>query len=97
MTPTFLDLRTGKIAKGFDMPLFWWSEGNGSCDCNRHQGFPGLGEKLAMEQRRDKPRLLPHQSVCYGTKRFIAIDVEGDLEGYSKEDLLRMMNVEYGV
>lgn len=35
MIPTFFDLRTGKTAKGDNMSFFWWTEGNGSCDCNR--------------------------------------------------------------
>lgn len=51
-----------------------------------------------MEQAKHEelPHLLPHQSVCFGCKRFIAIDVEGDLEGHQKDVLLMAMNSEYG-
>jgi hypothetical protein len=75
MIPTFLDLRTGKTTKGYDMSYFWWTEGNGSCDCNRVRGF---GVALAAELEAQ------HSGVCYGCKRFVAIDVEGDLE-YDEE------------
>ena len=31
-----LDTKTNKKVKSvFEANLFWWSEGNGSCDCNR--------------------------------------------------------------
>lgn len=97
MIPTFFDLRTGKAAKSpFDNSEFWWTEGNGACDCNRHQGFPGVGEEMDAKQHAEKPELLPHQSWCFGCKRFIAIDIEGDLEGHTKERLLVWMNAGYG-
>lgn len=85
MIPTFLDLRTGKTAKGSDMSVFWWTEGNGACDCNRARAFPGVTD------------LTWREGYCYGTKRFVAIDVEGDLEDApSKEHVLEVMNSEYG-
>ena len=95
MIPTFLDLKTGKIAKGDDMSFFWWSEGNGSCDCNRSVCFEGAHEELEAL----------HSGVCYGCERFVAIDVEGDLNSYdhegknpqpvTKEQVLVAMNHEY--
>lgn len=96
--PTFFDLRTGKTAKStFDNSEYWWTEGNGSCDCNRMRAFgDALLEQLECEQHKAKPELLPWQSVCFGCKRFIAIDIEGDLEGFTKEQLLVAMNSEYG-
>lgn len=83
MIPIFFDICTGKTAKSpFDHSEFWWTEGNGSCDCNRHQGFIGLE--------------LNHDfGMCLGNKRFIAIDIEGDLEGHPKDVLLMAMNAEY--
>jgi hypothetical protein len=106
MIPTFLDLRTGKTAKGSDMPVFWWTEGNGACDCNRAIHFEGVAEEMNARQHIDKPELLAHQSLCYGCKRFVAIDVEGDLNSYdhegknpqpnTREQLLIAMNSEYG-
>lgn len=105
MIPTFFDLRTGKTAKGSDESFFWWTEGNGSCDCNRARAF-GLDDEMEAQQHRDKPELKEWQSVCYGCKRFIAIDVEGDLNSYdyegkdpqpkTREEILIAMNAEYG-
>jgi hypothetical protein len=104
--PTFFDLRTGKTAKGFDMSVYWWTEGNGSCDCNRAAAF---GEELVQEFEerihREHPELHEGASLCYGCMRFIAIDVEGDLNSYdydgndpqpnTKEEVLVAMNYEY--
>lgn len=87
MIPTFLDLRTGRTAKGADMSVFWWAEGNGACDCNRAEPF-GLREELWTK----------HPGTCLGYKRFVAIDVEGSLEDApSKEHVLRCMNSEYAL
>jgi hypothetical protein len=33
--PTILDRVTGRTHQGVAASLFWWTEGNGSCDCNR--------------------------------------------------------------
>lgn len=87
MIPTFFDINTGKSAKSpFDENEHWWTEGNGSCDCNRHQGFgPAVSEEIRAQ----------FEGACAGTSRFVATDIEGDLEGYTKEHLLLMMNAEY--
>jgi hypothetical protein len=96
MIPTFLDLITGKTAKGDDSSLFWWSEGNGACDCNRVIQFDeSVVDEMDAQMRKDHPDMLPHQSFCYGCKRFVAIDVEGDLEGNTKEQVLAGLNSEY--
>lgn len=106
MIPTLFDLRTGKTAKGDDRSVYWWTEGNGSCDCNRAEAFEGVAEEMWKQQHTDKPGLKEWQSLCYGCKRFIAIDVAGDL-GYedsdgdcrvpvTKEAILMAMNAEYG-
>jgi hypothetical protein len=91
MIPTFLDLRTGNTAKGSDMSVFWWTEGNGACDCNRAIAF-GVGVGSVAEELAAQ-----HPGICYGCKRFVAIDVEGSLEDApSKEHVLACMNSEYG-
>lgn len=102
MTPTFFDLHTGKTAKSqFGNSAFWWTEGDGACDCNRAEAFGNeVVEELDSEQHRLIPDLRDHQSVCFGCKRFIAIDVEGDFEGLNpipmtKEEILVAMNSEY--
>jgi hypothetical protein len=82
--PTFLDLRTGKTAKGYEASVFWWTEGNGSCDCSRCTVFPDVTDTAWRD------------GICYGHRRFVAIDVEGSLEDApSKEHVLRCMNAEY--
>jgi len=86
--PLFLDLRTGKTARGDDMSVFWWTEGNGSCDCNRAIAF---GESHGAGKH-----------TCLGTKRYVAIDVEETAkdrneEALTKEQVLTAMNAEYGV
>jgi len=97
IVPTFKDLVTGQIAKATDKPLFnvyWWTEGNGSCDCNRAI-VCGVYDEMEADLHHANPELLPHQSLCFGCKRFIAVDVEGDFEGMTKEDLIRAMNSDY--
>jgi hypothetical protein len=94
MIPTFLDLRTGKTAKGCEASHYWWTEGNGSCDCSRAIAFDLHAEDLGLKE-----------GVCFGCRRFIAIDVEGDLRSYdyegndpqpnTKEQVLAAMNSEY--
>lgn len=106
MIPTFLDLRTGKTAQGSDESVYWWTEGNGSCDCNRATHFDGADEEMDAAMRKEHPELEEWQDLCYGCKRFIAIDVTGDLNSYdhnglnpqpnTKEQILIAMNSEYG-
>ncbi len=110
MIPTFFDLRTGKTAKGSDMSFFWWTEGNGACDCNRAIAFGvGVGsvdEEMYTKQRLEHPELREGVGLCYGFKRFIAVDVEGDLEydedargnktSHTKEQALIALNADYG-
>jgi hypothetical protein len=95
--PTFLDLRTGRTAWGQDESLFWWTDGTCSCDCNRAIYF-GLDtvRELREQTKARHPDLKPHQNYCYGTKRFVAIDVIGDLEGKTREQTLAAINAEYG-
>jgi hypothetical protein len=64
ISPTFLDIVTGRTAttdrrmSGFT--LWWWAEGNGSCDCNRG---------LLFDDEND-------ESVCCGAHRYVAVDVD---------------------
>ena len=101
MIPTLFDLRTGKTAKGDDQSVYWWTEGNGSCDCNRMIHFDeATQEEMHTAQALAHQELQPHQSVCFGCKRFIAIDVEEtdtdrNEEAHTKEQVLVAMNAEY--
>lgn len=80
MIVTLLDTKTGeaKEALQFDRDTWWWTEGNGSCDCNRRHVFPKNDGVRPCE--------------C---KRYIAVDVRGDLEGWDKDELLDELNCEY--
>lgn len=81
MIPVLLDTATGerRTADGFDFSVYWWTEGNGSCDCNRAIVF---GRPVRM-------------GICSGYVRFLAVDVTGDLEGWNKGDVLAEMNRDY--
>lgn len=87
MKVTLYDRVTEHTAEAGDYSVFWWTEGNGSCDCNRALAFePEVDEELEKKFG---------EHFCYGTERFIAIDVHGDLEGHTKEHLICIMNEEY--
>jgi hypothetical protein len=89
MYPTLLDTETGQKvdAAKMDCSLFWWAEGNGSCDCNR---AICLGEDIVDELTKKFG-----EHVCYGSERIIAIDVHGDLEGRTKDEALEEINESY--
>lgn len=77
---TFVDLETGAIASHpHNHTVWWWSEGNGGCDCNRDDAFPGGFEE------RDVP--------C-SHRRYIAIGVEpeGDKDDQWKAWALENIN-----
>ena len=80
MIPTILDTVTGekkKVDSKFDNPWWWWSEGNGSCDCNRSIAF-GKDDELDELMRAKHPELERWQSICYGFSRFLIVGVDGD-------------------
>jgi hypothetical protein len=93
---TFKDLTTGEITKDplFEGNVFWWTEGNGACDCNRAIACD-KNDEMDAAMREAHPGIRDWQSYCYGCKRFIAVDVEGDFEGMSKTELLAALNREY--
>ena len=83
MKLTYFDIKTGKTYKGeFDWSLFSWSKGNGSCDCNRSIEC-GIKEEFGDPDR------------CFGSTRLIAVDIDGDLEGHTKEEALSFINESY--
>lgn len=89
MYPTLLDTKTGKtaVAKSMDSSLFWWAEGNGSCDCNRSIA---IGDDVDDEMTEQFG-----EGLCFGYTRIVAIDVHGDFEGMTKKEILEEMNSEY--
>ena len=88
LSPTFRDCETGqetKTPEWWAYDVWYWVEGNGSCDCNRSLI---CGKRQEMEERLGS-------GVCFGCHRFVAIEVEGDLEGWKQEELIAEMNREY--
>ncbi|KWN04823.1 hypothetical protein WT83_30475 [Burkholderia territorii] len=88
MRTTILDTVTGEckhVAAEWDGDVFWWTEGNGSCDCNR---------AIAMGHE-DVTNAVGDQEVCLGHARFLVIDVCGDLEGHDKADVITQANAGY--
>lgn len=59
----------------------WWSEGNGSCDCNRHGLF------FPEHPRAEPPDgLLVFESYCLGCVRYLIVDVSPMPPGWAVED-----------
>lgn len=89
MYPKLLDTKTGNTVEAvdFDANFFWWSEGSGSCDCNRSLAF---SEDLHSELEQQFGR-----NICFGSARIIVVDVFGGLEGMTKKDVIEEMNSSY--
>lgn len=78
---TVLDTVTGKtVVSDRENCAYWWSEGNGGCDCNRGTLFDLDG---------NDPWLSLPEDYCCGSKRFIVIAADTSL--YS----LGEMNADY--
>lgn len=69
MKVTILDTETGRTVENSDYDEHFWSEGNGSCDCNRSIISLGL-------EQADK---IGEDGICKGAKRFLISKVEGAL------------------
>ena len=82
MKATVLDTETGERRTSAGVQTFEWEENNWSCDCNRAKMF-GDDVDFDMDRRMRvlHPELLPHQSYCYGCKRFIVVAAEPEDDG----------------
>lgn len=82
------DIKTGvEVWSKMDANLFWWAEGNGSCDCNRALEFDdSVDEELAS---------IYGEGYCYGSERLIAVDIDGDHECASKAEAIAAINHTY--
>jgi hypothetical protein len=90
MYVTVLDTQTGETKEStYDSTLFWWSEGNGGCDCNRVLLW---GEELEAQQHQLTGTPEGH---CLGAKRFLVVSAKGDLEGLTEEESVAMINGDY--
>ena len=96
MYPTLLDIETGETKEcvTWDWDVFWWTDGNGACDCNRAHAM-GKHDEMDARMRAQHPNLRAWQSNCYGCKRFLVVEVHGDLEGLTREEVIREANSEY--
>ncbi len=98
MKVTLLDTKTGERRNCSDWPaetefsVYWWLEGNGSCDCNRAHAFDRQGEDHGEEQRHV---LGLAKNVCLGCTRWLIVDVGGDLEGMTRDQVLAEANSGY--
>ena len=91
MNITVLDTVSGKKVESRDSQfndcsVWWWTEGNGGCDCNRAILFPEIDEEMDAKMRSDHPEIESHYSYCYGEKRFLIINVDLMPEGYTLAD-----------
>lgn len=79
LTVTLRDTVTGATATHHHpASLYWWAEGNGSCDCNRSRPFLSEDEWDAKE--------------CNPGLRYVVVDFTPDVPGMEKDEALRWMN-----
>ena len=74
---TILDTQTGQTKRSDewskeDFSTYWWTEGNGGCDCNRRLVFD--------------PGDLGNNNVLCRSVRFRIVAVEPLLDGYTLDD-----------
>ena len=95
MKVTLLDTKTGEVrdcSSWLNFDASWWSEGNGSCDCNRAIAFD-RGEEDYGEEQRLLLRL--EEGVCLGSLRWLIVGVSGDLHGQTEAEVLAEVNERY--
>ena len=74
ITVVLLDTLTGKTAERTYFNKWWWTDGNGSCDCNRAYQF------MTEEEVNDAP----DTGFCDGCQRYLIIGAsEGPLSDYN--------------
>jgi hypothetical protein len=87
-----IDTRTQQVVDAtlFKNASVWhWTEGNGSCDCNRILEFQNVDEDLYMSE------MGLEKDACLGKRRFLVLDVAGDLEGRDIKTLIQEANAGY--
>ena len=99
MKVTLLDTKTGERRDcsdwhdGAEFGVYWWSEGNGSCDCNRALAFDLTEDEDYQEEQRLALGL--ERNTCLGAERWLIVDVHGDLEGQTRDQVLAEANGDY--
>ncbi len=91
MKVTLLDTKTGETREVAGRDYLFWTDGNGSCDCNRHQPFD-LDDNDDFD---DGSVEGTGGGMCVGGKRFLVIAAEFE-EGDERHPIsLAEMNYEY--
>lgn len=95
MYPTLLDLDTGQThtLTQNDASVFQWCENNYACDCNRGL-FVGRHRQLDEEA---VARFAGETEDACVARRFVIVDVHGDLEGHTPEELVALGNWDYPI
>ena len=98
MNVTLLDTKTGEVrdCSGYHQAhhsVYWWTEGGGSCDCNRAIAFDLRdGEDHHEEQR---IALGLEDGFCLRAHRWLIVDVSGDLGPLTRKQVLARANDDY--
>lgn len=82
LTITVEDIQTGeRRTQKTPFNAHWWTEGNGSCDCNRHLTFFPEHDPPAGIDGKPFP-----EGFCFGCKRYRIVAVEPIPEDYMLAD-----------
>ena len=91
------DADTGKTRCADDwtkgLPSFtaeWWSGGNGSCDCNRHEVFTFDSSERDYYREGFTDELAPGETFCMGYNRYVVVKVEPMPDGMVLDDFNRL-------
>ena len=60
-------------------PEFWWQEGNGSCDCNRHLYFWNWDFPESEDENNGFP-----EGYCQGCERYIITHIDGEVVNFNE-------------
>ena len=76
--------------KHWEGDIWYWTEGGGSCDCNRSIKFSDeVDDEMDREMRGRFPDLEDDQTCCYGANRFLIVKVDPMPESYELLDFNR--------
>jgi hypothetical protein len=82
VTVTLRDTLTAETAVATGFNLWFWSEGNGSCDCNREGYFDNADGNTKEEMAEMEERV----GYCIGSHRYLVVEVEPMPNGFTLSD-----------
>jgi hypothetical protein len=88
MKVTILDTQTGKTVTCENRDLYYWQDGDGSCDCNRALAF----SQMIFNEQQNSMGLL--DGICLGTTRFLITNPVTGMNSDYPSSLLDSMNVQ---